>query len=72
VDRCGAKGCKFQNVQLLGKVCKHCHLQFCIEHSFPESHGCGQEARNHAKDSGEAMRRRNDENQKLMQVRSPT
>ena len=39
VDTCGAKGCKFQNVKLLGRVCRHCHLVFCNEHAIPEAHG---------------------------------
>ena len=41
--------CKFQrcskHVSLLGIQCKFCKKRYCMEHSLPEIHGCGDAAR---------------------------
>ena len=29
--------------------CMFCHKGFCVEHSIPEVHGCGEEAKKHAR-----------------------
>merc|ERR1719481_388421 len=36
-------------VATLGVTCKFCGLRFCLNHSMPEIHGCGEEARKAAR-----------------------
>jgi hypothetical protein len=42
---CNAQRCKIK-ITLLGQLCSYCNLRYCFEHSMPEVHGCGHQARN--------------------------
>jgi ATP-dependent RNA/DNA helicase IGHMBP2 len=41
---CNAQRCKIK-ITLLGQLCSYCNRRYCFEHSMPEVHGCGQQAR---------------------------
>lgn len=41
---CNAQRCKMK-ITLLGQLCSYCNRRYCFEHSMPEVHGCGQQAR---------------------------
>lgn len=45
---CGYQKCK-SSTNLLGLKCSFCHRMFCVEHSIPEVHGCGEAAKGHAR-----------------------
>jgi len=45
---CNFPKCK-KLVSTLGVTCKFCGLRFCLNHSMPEIHGCGEEARKAAR-----------------------
>lgn len=45
---CGFAKCK-RKVSVLGFLCQFCRKKFCTEHSIPETHGCGEEAKRHAR-----------------------
>eukprot|EP00741_Cyanophora_paradoxa_P002099 tig00000551_g2035.t1 len=40
---CGA------SVATIGRLCAFCKLKFCLEHSLPEVHGCGEDAKRKAR-----------------------
>ena len=46
--RCHAARCK-ASTALLGQTCPYCRLSFCLAHHVAEAHGCGDEARRHAR-----------------------
>jgi len=48
-SKCGYKGCH-ESTTILGRVCLHCRLKFCISHSMAEIHGCGEEAKKKARE----------------------
>lgn len=41
---CNAQRCKMK-ISLLGQTCSFCNRRYCFEHSMPEVHGCGDQAR---------------------------
>lgn len=41
---CNAQRCKMK-ISLLGQLCSYCNRRYCFEHSMPEVHGCGNQAR---------------------------
>ena len=41
---CQAQRCKAK-ITLLGQLCSYCNRRYCLEHSMPEVHGCGYQAR---------------------------
>ncbi|CAF3109971.1 unnamed protein product [Rotaria sp. Silwood2] len=41
---CNAHRCKVK-ITLLGQLCSYCNRRYCFEHSMPEVHGCGHQAR---------------------------
>ena len=41
---CNAQRCQ-KKITLLGQLCSVCNRRFCFEHSMPEVHGCGGQAR---------------------------
>ncbi|CAF3385123.1 unnamed protein product [Rotaria socialis] len=41
---CNAQRCKVK-ITLLGQLCSYCNRRYCFEHSMPEVHGCGHQAR---------------------------
>jgi len=41
---CNAQRCKAK-ITLLGQLCSYCNRRYCFEHSMPEVHGCGHQAR---------------------------
>lgn len=41
---CNAHRCKAK-ITLLGQLCSYCNRRYCFEHSMPEVHGCGHQAR---------------------------
>ncbi|UJR28820.1 hypothetical protein I4U23_010044 [Adineta vaga] len=41
---CNAQRCKIK-ITLLGQLCSYCNRRYCFEHSMPEVHGCGHQAR---------------------------
>ncbi|CAF1230518.1 unnamed protein product [Adineta ricciae] len=41
---CNAQRCKIK-ISLLGQLCSYCNRRYCFEHSMPEVHGCGHQAR---------------------------
>lgn len=41
---CNAQRCKIK-ISLLGQLCSYCNRRYCFEHSTPEVHGCGHQAR---------------------------
>ena len=41
---CNAQRCKMKTT-LLEQLCSYCNRRYCFEHSMPEVHGCGHEAR---------------------------
>ena len=41
---CNAQRCKIK-ITLLGQLCSACNRRYCLEHSMPEVHGCGHQAR---------------------------
>ena len=41
---CNAQRCKTK-ITLLGQLCSYCNRRYCLEHSMPEVHGCGHQAR---------------------------
>ena len=41
---CNAQRCKIK-ITLLGQLCTYCNRRYCFEHSMPEVHGCGHQAR---------------------------
>ena len=45
----GGKPCK-TSVATLGQVCRHCKKMFCLNHSLPEAHGCGEDAKKQARE----------------------
>ncbi|XP_048112394.1 DNA-binding protein SMUBP-2 [Alosa alosa] len=45
---CGFVKCK-ASVLTLGQLCIHCNRQFCLSHHIPEVHGCGDQAKAHAR-----------------------
>ena len=45
---CGHHGCK-KNVNVLGFRCQFCQRRYCMSHNIPELHGCGEEAKKHAR-----------------------
>ena len=47
-SKCGFSKCK-QKTQVLGMDCQFCRLRYCFSHSLPEVHGCGHEAKAHAR-----------------------
>lgn len=47
-SKCGFSKCK-QKTQMLGVDCQFCRLRYCFSHSLPEVHGCGHEAKAHAR-----------------------
>lgn len=47
-SKCGFSKCK-QKTQIMGVDCQFCRLRFCFSHSLPEVHGCGHEAKVHAR-----------------------
>jgi len=46
--RCAVAGCK-ASTTVLGQTCPHCGRVFCLAHHVAEAHGCGDEARRHAR-----------------------
>ena len=32
-------------MELMGRVCPHCRLRFCLPHGMAEVHGCGADAK---------------------------
>ncbi|KAM8893138.1 DNA-binding protein SMUBP-2 isoform 1-T2 [Spinachia spinachia] len=45
---CSFVKCK-ASVRTLGQLCLFCHRQYCLSHHIPEVHGCGDEAKSHAR-----------------------
>ncbi|NWW61971.1 SMBP2 protein, partial [Ifrita kowaldi] len=45
---CGFPRCK-ASVTTLGQLCHHCQRLFCLSHHIPEAHGCGEQAKAHAR-----------------------
>ena len=45
---CNFDGCKVK-IATLGVQCDFCRLRFCLKHSLPEAHGCGDAARQAAR-----------------------
>ncbi|XP_059090373.1 DNA-binding protein SMUBP-2-like [Tigriopus californicus] len=45
---CNGEKCKAKILNL-GVTCQFCRVRFCIEHSLPEAHGCGDAARRAAR-----------------------
>lgn len=45
---CNGEKCKAK-IMNLGVTCQFCRVRFCIEHSLPEAHGCGDAARRAAR-----------------------
>ena len=41
---CNAQRCKIK-ITLVGQHCSYCNRRYCLEHSMPEVHGCGYQAR---------------------------
>lgn len=41
---CNAQRCKVK-ITILGQTCSYCNRRYCLEHSMPEVHGCGDRAR---------------------------
>ena len=41
---CNAQRCKVK-ITILGQLCSYCNRRYCFEHSMPEVHGCGHQAR---------------------------
>lgn len=46
--RCGYPECR-KEVSMLGMKCQFCCRRFCVSHSLPEVHGCGEPAKRHAR-----------------------
>jgi len=46
--KCKYDACKTL-VQINGSICKFCRYKFCYTHILPETHGCGDEAKKHAR-----------------------
>ena len=46
---CRYPGCK-KSVNLLGMRCQFCSNKYCMSHNIPELHGCGLEAKRHARE----------------------
>lgn len=40
MDHVGAKCFECKRQDFLPFQCKHCGMQFCIEHRYPDQHGC--------------------------------
>ncbi|XP_078452956.1 DNA-binding protein SMUBP-2 isoform X2 [Lampetra planeri] len=47
-SRCAFAKCK-TSVQTLGQHCQFCKSLYCLSHHIPEVHGCGEQARVHAR-----------------------
>ncbi|XP_067396553.1 DNA-binding protein SMUBP-2 isoform X2 [Emydura macquarii macquarii] len=47
-NTCGFPGCK-ASVTILGQLCLHCNMRYCLSHHIPEIHGCGEKAKAHAR-----------------------
>nr|XP_040017952.1 DNA-binding protein SMUBP-2 isoform X4 [Gasterosteus aculeatus aculeatus] len=45
---CSFVRCK-ASVRTLGQLCLFCNRQYCLSHHIPEVHGCGDEAKSHAR-----------------------
>ncbi|XP_037307190.1 DNA-binding protein SMUBP-2 [Pungitius pungitius] len=45
---CSFVKCK-ASVRTLGQLCLFCNRQYCLSHHIPEVHGCGDEAKSHAR-----------------------
>lgn len=50
---CSATGCK-KSTQTLSQTCPHCRLKFCFTHGQAEAHGCGDAARDAAREEWRA------------------
>ncbi|XP_024430147.2 DNA-binding protein SMUBP-2 isoform X1 [Desmodus rotundus] len=47
-NTCGFAKCT-ASVVTLGQLCPHCGRRYCFSHCLPETHGCGERARTHAR-----------------------
>ena len=47
-SKCGFERCR-KSTNLIGMRCMFCRKRFCVGHSVAEVHGCGEQARRHAK-----------------------
>lgn len=36
-------------MEILGRICNFCRMKYCYNHALPEVHGCGEEAKKHAR-----------------------
>eukprot|EP00042_Codosiga_hollandica_P051594 m.636558 g.636558 ORF g.636558 m.636558 type:complete len:182 (+) comp58311_c0_seq4:3790-4335(+) len=52
-NSCWFTKCK-EKVSLLGVTCPHCTYRYCMQHSMPEVHGCGDAARTAARSETKA------------------
>ena len=44
---------------MIYQQCNFCRETYCLQHALPEVHGCGQEARNHARAVSYALKQIN-------------
>ena len=55
---CAHGNCK-ELVSLTGQLCKFCHYVYCLKHSIPEVHGCGDDAKKEARNDARKSLQKN-------------